>query len=180
MHYLRLRRSLLILDNAEIILHSEQVGQWRSGYEGYRQLLRVIGETPHPSCLLLTNREKPQEMALIEGAQALVRSLTLSGLTPADGRAIFRQKGAFTGSEAEWQTLIHHYGGNPLTLKLAAAAIQDLFNGSIAEVLAYLNQGISIFTDIHDLLDRQFNRLNKNEHYVMFWQAIHREPVSSA
>ncbi|MEH2457722.1 WD40 repeat domain-containing protein [Nostoc sp.] len=161
-------------------LHSEQVGHWRSGYEGYGQLLRAIGETPHPSCLLLTSREKPQEMALMEGAQALVRSLTLSGLTPADGRAIFRQKGAFTGSEAEWQTLIHHYGGNPLALKLVAAAIQDLFNGSIAEVLAYLNQGISIFTDIRDLLARQFDRLTENEQHVMFWQAIHREPVSLA
>ncbi|MEH2123766.1 NB-ARC domain-containing protein [Nostoc sp.] len=180
MHYLRSRRCLLILDNAEIILHSEQVGQWRSGYEGYGQLLRTIGETSHPSCLLLTSREKPQEMALMEGAQALVRSLTLSGLTPADGRAIFRQKGAFTGSEAEWQTLIHHYGGNPLALKLVAAAIQDLFNGSIAEVLAYLNQGISIFTDIRDLLARQFDRLTENEQHLMFWQAIHREPVSLA
>ncbi len=180
MHYLRSRRCLLILDNAEIILHSEQVGHWRSGYEGYGQLLRAIGETPHPSCLLLTSREKPQEMVLMEGAQALVRSLTLSGLTPADGRAIFRQKGAFTGSEAEWQTLIHHYGGNPLALKLVAAAIQDLFNGSIAEVLAYLNQGISIFTDIRDLLDRQFDRLTENEQHLMFWQAIHREPISLA
>lgn len=98
MQYLRSRRCLLILDNAEIILHREQAGQWRSSYEGYGQLLRTIGETPHLSCLLLTSREKPREIALMEGAQGLVRSLPLSGLAPADGRAIFRQKGAFTGS----------------------------------------------------------------------------------
>lgn len=102
MQYLRSRRCLLLLDNAETILQREPVGHWRSGYEGYGQLLRAIGEASHQSCLLLTSREKPQEMALMEGAQALVRSLSLSGLTPADGRAIFRQKGAFTGSEAEW------------------------------------------------------------------------------
>jgi hypothetical protein len=62
-------------------------------------------------------------------------NLVLHGLSPDNGRAIFRQKGEFTGSEAEWQTLIYHYGGNPLALKLVAAATQDLFDGSIAEVL---------------------------------------------
>jgi hypothetical protein len=163
MQYLRSRRCLLLLDNAEAILQREPVGQWLSGYEGYGQLLRAIGEASHQSCLLLTSREKPREIALMEGAQALVRSLTLTGLTPADGRAIFRQKGAFTGSEAEWQTLIHHYGGNPLALKLVAAAIGDLFNGSITEVLPYLSQGLAVFEDIRDLLDRQFARLSEAE-----------------
>ncbi|HEY9619187.1 MAG TPA: NB-ARC domain-containing protein, partial [Crinalium sp.] len=180
MQYLRSRRCLLLLDNAETILQREPVGHWRLGYEGYGQLLRAIGEASHQSCLLLTSREKPQEMALMEGAQAQVRSLSLSGLTLADGRAIFRQKGAFTGSEAEWQTLIHHYGGNPLALKLVAAATEDLFNGSITEVLSDLTQGISVFEDIRALLDRQFERLSESEQHVMFWQAIHREPVSIA
>ncbi|MCP6760410.1 MAG: NB-ARC domain-containing protein [Fischerella sp. CENA71] len=178
MQYLRSRRCLLLLDNAETILQREPVGQWQSGYEGYGQLLRAIGEASHQSCLLLTSREKPREMVLMEGAQALVRSLTLSGLTPADGRAIFRQKGAFTGSEAEWETLIHHYGGNPLALKLLAAAIGDLFNGSITEVLPYLSQGLAVFEDIRDLLDRQFARLSEAEQKTLFWFAIHREPVS--
>ncbi|KYC36723.1 hypothetical protein WA1_44400 [Scytonema hofmannii PCC 7110] len=178
--YLRSRRCLLILDNAETILQREPVGQWISGYEGYGQLLRAIGETSHQSCLLVTSREKPREIALMEGAQTLVRSLTLSGLTPADGRAIFRQKGAFTGSEAEWQTLIHHYGGNPLALKLVAAAIQDLFNGSITEVLPYLSQGLAVFEDIRDLLARQFDRLCEAEQKTLSWFAIHREPVSIA
>jgi WD40 repeat protein/transcriptional regulator with XRE-family HTH domain len=177
MQYLRSRRCLLILDNTETILQREPVGQWLSGYEGYGQLLRAIGEASHQSSLLLTSREKPREMALMEGAQVLVRSLSLSGLTPDDGRAIFRQKGAFTGSEAEWQTLIHHYGGNPLALKLVAAAIGDLFSGSITEVLPYLSQGLAVFEDIRDLLDRQFARLSEAEQKTLFWFAIHREPV---
>lgn len=180
MQYLRSRRCLLILDNAETILQREQVGQWRSGYEGYGQLLRTIGETSHLSCLLLTSREKPREMAMMEGAQVVVKSLLLSGLSPDDGRAIFRQKGAFTGSEAEWQTLIHHYGGNPLVLKLVAAATQDLFNGSITEVMPYLSQGLAVFEDIRDLLDRQFNRLSEAEQKILSWFAILREPVSIA
>ncbi|MBD2036198.1 pentapeptide repeat-containing protein [Leptolyngbya sp. FACHB-321] len=187
MQYLRSRRCLLLLDNAETILHREQAGQWRSGYEGYGQWLRTIGETSHLSCLLLTSREKPREMALMEDervvrttGQRACASLLLGGLSPDDGRAIMRQKGAFTGSEAEWQTLIHHYGGNPLALKLVAAATQDLFNGSITEVLPYLSQGVAVFEDICDLLDRQFNRLSEAEQKTLCWFAILREPVPIA
>ncbi len=177
MEYLRSRRCLLILDNAETILQPEQVGHWRSGYEAYGQLLRTIGDTPHQSCLLLTSREKPSEMGLMEGEPGVVRSLLLTGLTPDDGRAIFRQKGVFTGSEAEWQSLIRHYGGNPLALKMVAATVQELFNGSIAEVLPYVEQGIFVFEDIRDLLARQIERLSQAEQKTLFWFAIHREPV---
>jgi WD40 repeat protein/transcriptional regulator with XRE-family HTH domain len=180
LEYLRSRKCLLILDNAETILHSEQVGHWRSGYENYGQLLRTVGDTPHQSCLLLTSREKPSELGLMEGEPGVVRSLLLSGLTPDDGRAIFRQKGTFTGSEAEWQSLIRHYGGNPLALKMVAATTQELFDGSILETLNYIAQGIFVFEDICDLLDRQFERLSEAEQKLLFWFAIHREPVSIA
>ncbi|WP_230966318.1 hypothetical protein [Nostoc sp. NZL] len=84
---------MLILDNAETILHSKQPGQWRSGYEAYGQWLRMMGEMPHQSCCLLTSRENPQEIAILEGERSMVRSLPLSGLTQDDGRGIFRQRG---------------------------------------------------------------------------------------
>ncbi|WP_009630584.1 NB-ARC domain-containing protein [Synechocystis sp. PCC 7509] len=180
MDYLRSRRCLLILDNAETILHSKQVGHWLSGYENYGQLLRTVGDTAHKSCLLITSREKPSEIGLMEGDRGVVRLLPLSGLTPDDGHAIFHQKGAFTGSETEWKSLIGHYGGNPLALKMVAATTQELFNGSIAEVLPYIAQGIFVFEDIRDLLERQFERLSVAEQKTLFWLAIYREPVSIA
>jgi hypothetical protein len=104
----------------------------------------------------------------------------LKGFTPADGRAIFDQKGEFTGTTVQWQQLIHNYGGNPLMLKLVAAATQELFDGSIAEVIADLERGILVFEDISDLLDRIVDRLSISERKVLFWLAIHREPVSLA
>ncbi|MBW4459086.1 MAG: pentapeptide repeat-containing protein [Nodosilinea sp. WJT8-NPBG4] len=180
MQYLRSQRCLLILDNAETILHSEQVGQWQSGYEAYGQFLRTLGETSHKSCCLLTSREKPREIAMLDGEASVVRSLSLSGLTADEGCAIFQQKGTFTGSEAEWKTLINHYGGNPLALKLVAAATQDLFDGSIAEVVAYLDQGAFVFEDVRNFLDLQFNRLSVEEQKILYWFAIHREPVGIA
>ncbi|NJM86103.1 MAG: NACHT domain-containing protein [Cyanobacteria bacterium CRU_2_1] len=179
MECLRTSRCLLILDNVETILCSgERTGQYREGYEEYGQLLRYIGEVPHQSCLLLTSREKTREIALLEGETAPVRSLLLSGLDPDEGRELFQQKGQFTGSDAQWHRLIVHYGGNPLALKLVAAATQELFNGKIADVLNSIDRGVFLFEDIRDLLDRQFDRLSAVEQEVIIWLAINREPVS--
>ncbi|MBD2411258.1 hypothetical protein FACHB389_06375 [Nostoc calcicola FACHB-389] len=178
MECLQSNRCLLILDNVETILSGGQVGQCRPGYEGYGQLLKRIGEVPHISCVVFTSREKPKEIVPLEGDRTEVRSLPLKGLNPTEGQQLFQQKGQFTGTEQEWQELIEHYGGNPLALKMVAAGTQELFDGRIAPVLEYVEQGIVIFEDIGDLLERQFQRLSAVEAEVMYWLAINREPVS--
>ncbi|PSM48214.1 hypothetical protein C7Y66_15805 [Chroococcidiopsis sp. CCALA 051] len=180
MECLRSSRCLLILDNAETILLSGRAGQYRIGYEGYGQLLRCFGEVSHQSCAIVTSREKPKEVALLEGEWLPTRSLLLGGLAPTQGRELFRQKGEFTGTDAEWNRLVTHYGGNPLALKLVAAATQELFDGRITPVLQYVERGILIFEDIRDLLGRQFQRLSAVEQEVMYWLAIHREPIAIA
>src|SRR5437660_2634013 len=66
--YLRNRRCLLVLDNAESILREGySAGHYREGYEGYGKLIQSIGEIPLQSCLLLTSREKLQELIRLEG-----------------------------------------------------------------------------------------------------------------
>jgi len=172
-------RCLLILDNVETILTSgNQAGQCRPGYEGYGQLLKRVGEVPHQSCVLITSREKPREIIPLEGEKTKVKSLPLKGLHITEGQELFLQKGQFTGTEQEWQVLIDHYGGNPLALKMVAAGTQELFNGRIASVVEYMQQGIVIFDDISDLLSCQFQRLSAIEAEVMYWLAINREAVS--
>ena len=178
MECLRSSHCLLILDNAETIFSSGQTGQYRAGYEGYGQLFKAIGEVYHQSCLLLTSREKPREIVPLEGAKRAVKTLLLKGLSSEIGRELFQYQGKFTGTEWEWQTLIAHYGGNPLALKLVAATTQELFNGRIVDVLNYVQQGLFIFDDIRDLLQRQFDRLSELEREIIFWLAINREPVS--
>ncbi|GAX37201.1 WD-40 repeat protein [Nodularia sp. NIES-3585] len=180
MECLQSNRCLLILDNVETILSGGQAGQYHPGYEGYGQLLKRVGEVPHQSCVLLTSREKPREMIPLEGDRTGVKSLPLKGLNPHEGQQLFQQKGKFIGTEREWQILIEHYGGNPLALKMVAAGTQELFNGKIAPVLEYMQQGILIFDDIRNLLERQFYRLLAVEEEVMYWLAINREPVSLA
>lgn len=179
MDCLRSSRCLLILDNMETSLApGDHIGCCRVGYESYSQLLQCFGAIPHQSCVILTSREKPRQIALLEGEKLPVRSLRLGALKPTEGRELFQQKGQFNGLEAEWDALIEHYGGQPLALKLVATVTQELFNGNIAEVLKYIEQGLLVFDDIRDVLNCQFDRLSPLEQEVMLWLAIHQEPIS--
>lgn len=175
-HYLREKRCLIILDNFETILQGGQrAGQYRKGYEGYGQLLKQIGESPHQSCLLLTSREKPKEITSLQGRTKPVRCLELTGLTCLEGQQIFAQISEFSGSESDWSQLIEFYNGNPLALELAARHIDEVFFGNIAE---FLQGGKPIFEDLRDLLDWHFERLTGPEREIMYWFAINREPMS--
>lgn len=175
-NYLRWHRCLLVLDNFETILQNgNPTGCYREGYEVYRQLLKRVGETFHQSCLILTSREKPSEVASLEGEALFIRSWQLEGLQFVEGRKLLRAKQSFFGSEDHWKRLIQIYTGNPLALKMIGTAIQELFNGSIADFLA---QGTAVFGDIQDLLEKQFQRTSAIEQEIMYWLAIHREPVS--
>jgi WD40 repeat protein len=175
LHYLHQHRCFVILDNAESILRGgERAGQYREGFEGYGTLIRRIGESPHRSCLLLTSREKPKEICLLKGHARPVRSLQLMGLNLADGQKILQAEGVF-GTIAEQQEVLSRYASNPLAVKIAATTIQELFCGDIS---SFLEQGVGIFGDICDLLDQQFERLTDLGKLVMYWLAIHREPVS--
>ncbi len=181
--FLKQHRCLLILDNVETILANSnelgisRVGYYRPGFESYGELFKKVGELKHKSCLVLTSREKPKEVAALEGEHLPVRSLQLKGVTPIDGRTIVQAKGSFLGSDQDWQQLVYTYAGNPLALKIVSTTIHDLFAGDIARFLA---QGAIIFGDIQDLLDQQFNRLSELEQQIMVWLAIDREPVSIA
>lgn len=181
LHYLRSRRCLLILDNVETILQGSDTpnntGNFCEGYEGYGELLRQVGETVHQSCLILTSREKPQEVRLLEGEKLAIRSLQLAGLKTTEGQILLRLKGNFQGSEIEWQQLIEYYAGNPLALKIISTTIQNLFDGRIAD---FLQQDAFVFGNISHLIEQQFERLSEPEKTIIYWLAIYRELASFA
>jgi WD40 repeat protein len=181
LHYLRQQRCLVLLDNAESILQSGiSTGQYSPGYEDYGYLFKQLGENQHQSCLILTSREKPKDIALLEGETLPVKSLLLKGLTQTDGQALLRKEGCFSLSQTELQELCDHYAGNPLALRIVASTVQELFEGDVAELIPYLKQGTLHFADINDLLESQFDRLSYAEQQVVYWLAINREPVAIA
>lgn len=173
--YLRSSRCLIVLDNVEAILRSGyQAGYYQEGYEEYGDLFKCVGETLHSSCLILTSREKPKEIASLEGAILPIRSLQLGSLQQQAGSAILKAKGLLA-FENDLQLLVDRYAGNPLALKIVATTLQDVFNGSLTE---FLSQSSAVFGDIHHLLEQQFNRLSNIEKEVAYWLAINREPIS--
>lgn len=174
---LKQSRCLIILDNFETILQGgKRAGTYRDGYEMYGELLKRVGEIAHQSCLVITSREKPQEVGTMEGDRLSVRTLPLAGLDVAAGQHILDAKG-LQGATEDREQLIAHYRGNPLALKMAATSIQDLFAGDIAQ---FLHQGTVSFNNIGNLLQQQCNRLSALEQTVMNWLAINREPVTLA
>ncbi|QMS90383.1 hypothetical protein HUN01_23385 [Nostoc edaphicum CCNP1411] len=175
LYYLQNYRCLVILDNAESILRSgSRAGLYREGYEEYSELLRRIGEATHQSCLVLTSREKPKEVALLEGQALPVRSLLLSGLKMLEGQEILKLKG-LSAAQDEWKVMIERYAGNPLALKIVATTVQDIFDGNVT---AFLQQDTSVFGDIRDILEQQFERLSDLEKDIMYWLAINRESMT--
>jgi SpoVK/Ycf46/Vps4 family AAA+-type ATPase len=178
---LRQRRCLVILDEVEAIFKSSEGkfrprhGHYQEGYEGYGELLRRVGGERHQSCILLTSREKPEEVGAFEGQNLPVRSLQLRGLQVEDAKNIFRDKG-FSGSEMGLTEAIDLYGGNPLALKVITTMIQEVFNGNVAD---FLKQNTLVLGDrLRTLLKQQVSRLSELEKEVVYWLAIEHEPIS--
>lgn len=173
-HWLQASRCLVILDNVETILQAgNRAGQYRVGYEPYGDLFRSLGESPHQSCVLITSREKPAEIATFEGMGLAVRSQQLSGsLKTALG--IIETKD-LVGNLQQKQQLCERYGCSPLALKIAAGSIHALFDGEIGP---FLDEGIFLFNGTQRLLDQQFERLSALEKTIMYWLAINREWTS--
>ena len=185
LYYLRERRCLLILDNLETVLQGGELttdldtkisrdSQYIKGWEGYGELLKQIANSPHKSCLLLTSREKPQNIARFAGKNKPVRFLELGGLDYLDGQKIFADIADFSASDEEWKQLVKFYNGNPLALELAAHHISDSYCGDISE---FLRSGKQVFDDLNGLLDWHFHRLSEKEKEIVYWLAISREPV---
>ncbi|MGF1538348.1 MAG: NB-ARC domain-containing protein [Elainellaceae cyanobacterium] len=169
MHWLRERRCLLVLDNVETILKGgERAGQMREGYDNYGELLRLVGQSRHQSCLVITSREKPAEVSLIEGGT--VQQMVLSGSREA-ALALLDAK-QLSGSQEHKEQLCDRYSDSPLALKIVSSSVRDVFAGDIAQFLA---EDTLFFNGTRQLLDSQFARLTELEQTVMRWLAINRD-----
>jgi WD40 repeat protein/DNA-binding SARP family transcriptional activator len=170
------RRCLLVLDNFESVLATgETTGEYREGYAGYGELLRRLVQSGHRSCVLITSRERPAELAALTGNSEPVRTLRLGGVSGELGRGIMQDKG-LQGADSEWEALIRAYGGNPLALKIVAEGIRGLFGGSIGR---YLSDKPLVFGDVRRLFDHQFARLTRLERDILIWLAIERESTTA-
>jgi WD40 repeat protein/transcriptional regulator with XRE-family HTH domain len=175
---LRSGRCLLVLDNSETLFEpGEREGRYRAGMDGYGQLLQAIGESSHSSCMLLTSREAPPELAVLGVA---ARSLELHGLGAFEARALLSDK-QLHGDERAWLSLVDRYGGNGLALKIVGETIRQVFNGDVGAFLEDAPNAYGmVFGGIRRLLDTQLERLSPVEYDVLTRLAVEREPVTLA
>jgi WD40 repeat protein/transcriptional regulator with XRE-family HTH domain len=172
---LRTKRCLLVLDNAETLFETGQSeGRYRAGMEGYGRLLQAVGVASHRSCVLITSRECPPELAVLDR----VRSIELHGLSTSEVQVLLADK-QLIGDADTWAKLVHRYGGNGLALKIVSETIRQIYNGAVVTFLegAIATYG-TVFGGIRRLLDVQFERLSSIERDVLTRMAVEREPVS--
>ncbi|HET8844761.1 MAG TPA: NB-ARC domain-containing protein, partial [Ktedonobacteraceae bacterium] len=171
---LRHRRCLLILDNFESVVQPGMlVGLYRKEYGGYGEFLRRFGEAEQPGCLILTSREKPNEIfQLINDGS--IHSLSPGGLNEEAGNHLLKAE-QLIGTDTERKNLVQRFSGNPLALKLIAEAIRELFSN---EITAFLSEGEAIFGGVQHLLEQQFERLSILEQELLYNLTIEREAVS--
>lgn len=166
---------LIVLDNFETVLRADgQGGGYVEGYETYGRLVQMMGESKIRSCLFITSREKPREVAYREGAHSDVRSLVVHGLAVSEARLLLVDRG-LVGSAVDWSTLVDQYSGNPLALKIISSLIATLFGGNITRFLA---TNTTVVGGIRDLLEQQFSPLVPPAQMVMYWLAVERVPTS--
>ncbi len=164
--YMRSHRCLVILDEVETILCPGQaVGFYREGYEGYGELFKRIGmgKEGHNSCFVLTSREQVNEIALMQQATSLVKSLQLSDLDDDSALKLFRAKGL--SDEHHWHRLLQIYRGNPLVLNIISGYINNYFSSKPSD---FLKLETIFIGDIHLVLDSSWQRLSKLQREVMF------------
>lgn len=174
LEYLQKYRCLIILDNYEGVMRGGNLaGKYIPGYEKYGELLRLVGESKHNSCLLLTSRETPQETALLSGESLPVRYYKLDGLTQDKAGELLQAQGL--AYQKEFEKLIQSYTGNPLALKIVSHTIKNLFQGHVGK---FLSQNTLVIGEIFwNLIEEQFERLSDLEKEIVYWLAIENKPV---
>lgn len=174
--HLRHQRYLIVLDDWECLLQEGKLaGYCTQAHEGYGRFLQRLAIEQHQSCLLLITREQPVEITSSAGEGTLVHLFKLKGLKLEEAKALLVTRG-FSPNESALPELVQIHRGNPAALKLAAATIQEIFDGSISQFLAQTS--LMLGDILQQVLEQQFERLSAVEQTIMFWLAVAGQAVS--
>lgn len=172
--YLEKYRCCIIFDDVQKLFATGKLsGQYKSGYEDYRDFFQLLVTVSHQSCLLLISREKIPEITKLETENYPVRTLILGSLGAAANEIC--QKRQLANRES-WEKLINNYQGNPRWLEMVATTIQELFGAQVAEFLEY--ETLILPEALQTELEQQLQRLSSVEIKVMEQIANQSKPIS--
>ena len=178
LEFMRQNRCLIVLDNLESILSTgSKIGHYRAGYEGYDSFLKLIANTQHQSCVILTSRETPSGLEHITSEHKEVHIQSLEGVDVSASIQLLLAQEGMAGQDEDFEKLTELYSGNMLALKLVKNTILKIFDGDVAK---FLQQEGAIFTDIRQLLDTTHGRLSPLACELLYWMAVERKPVTFA
>ncbi|MDE5085405.1 MAG: NB-ARC domain-containing protein [Trichodesmium sp. St18_bin1] len=170
MDILRDNRCLLILDDVEVILSSQDLaGYYANGFTDYGKFIQRIAEEPHQSCLILATSEKLKDLGQLEGQK--VRSLQVVG-SEEISQKILVERGLIVSQD--WVSLIERYGCNPLAVKIISAMVQELYASQVGDFI----KNTLLIGNIRSLLDQPFQRLSVPEKDLMYWLALEQQPIN--
>ncbi|NET91198.1 MAG: NACHT domain-containing protein [Kamptonema sp. SIO1D9] len=173
--YLRLHRCLLVLDGWDEMMEAGKIcGVYLEKYGDYANLIRCLTETSHKSCLLLTTREKSQQIAFMEAENCPVRVLTINGLKESAALNLLLASD-LVGTKAEYYKLIQKCFGHPLLLKIVSQKIRDVFD---RQIFLFFQQEHIIVNDLTQLGSFHIERLSSLERDILFKLIAISRPVS--
>jgi WD40 repeat protein len=171
---------LVVLEDFHRVLPSWSLlppeGEGQENWLAYQQLLRRLNQRSHRSCLVVVSRVQPRFFSEEMGSSR-VRSIELEGLDEgAIEQLLIGRKVAEQVDSEVLKRLWKHSMGHPLTLKLSAARIRNLFDGDIQ---AFLNTGSLAYGGLKEILAEEFKLLTLLEKEVLYWLLINRDPVEA-
>jgi hypothetical protein len=165
-------KCLIILDDIQNIFTSgELAGKYRTEYQDYQTLFKIITETQHQSNIILISQEKCPEMESLDTELYPIKSLELSGLYHPD---ILQNTGL--KNQDNWLDLIKLYAGNLMFLKTITVLISKNYDGEVAEFLA--ENTLHITQQMQSYFQETFNLLSPIEKQIVLYLSRFENPIS--
>ena len=175
---LQQQRVLIILDEQDLSEEREQTDESRENYKFYCNFLHKLSLERHQSCIVLTTREKPEN---IGAATNLIKAHEILELDVDAGCKILKYielPKDLTFNEQTGRELVQKYSGNPLALKLVASLIDDSFSGNVQEFLNRNERSLVVPDGVEVILKSLTKTLGKFEKEILRYIAEASDSVS--
>lgn len=169
------RQTLLILDDMEQLFEPQALlGTYRASARAMQRLFRQGAERRHRSCLIWVSREKPADLAQVQGPR--VQECALGDLAIEGVRPLLQTSGSPDVRAEDWAALASRYGGYPLVLRGVGAVLRDLYQGQPKALLQASDLAVPMV--VQRTFSEALERLLPEEWALLYGLALAQEPVS--